>query len=114
MFRKLRILNKHLLISLVSVTIFFCIFPLYSKAERTNYKIPTEYYQNKKLGYVLHWIKPKGTKSTCLLLFGDFKRAIVSYGLTNSKLNFECRSNIYANYDLPEEKKGKKISPPRT
>lgn len=42
MFRKLRILNKHLLISFVSVTIFFCIFPLYSKAERTNYKIPKE------------------------------------------------------------------------
>lgn len=91
----------------ISTMVVFSLYSINTSADKINHGIPKEYYQNKQLGYVFHWLRDRSIKSTYFLLLGNFKQTTVSYGLTNPKSNFKYRDNIYANYALPKEKNDK-------
>ncbi|QOP51739.1 hypothetical protein HCC74_11790 (plasmid) [Lentilactobacillus parabuchneri] len=107
MFSTKKDLYKYLLVMGISTMVVFSLYSINTSADKINHGIPKEYYQNKQLGYVFHWLRDRSIKSTYFLLFGNFRGATVSYSLTKPKLNFKYRDNIYANYALPKEKNDK-------
>lgn len=110
MFSTKKDLYKYLLVMGISTMVVFSLYSINTSADKINHGIPKEYYQNKQLGYVFHWLRDRSIKSTYFLLFGNFRGTTVSYSLTKPKLNFKYRDNIYANYALPKEKNDKKLS----